>query len=87
MKPMPECVKLHPEGLPDMSGEAVLSRLRLVGELNELCRFLGSSELASHAKQDVAAKGCAAEIEQQRDRFDESQSLFKKLDESGADRD
>jgi len=57
MKPKPECVKTNPEGLPDMSGEAVLSRLRLVGELNELCRFLGSSELASRAKQHVAEPG------------------------------
>lgn len=30
----------------DMSGEAVLRRLQMVGELNELCWFLGSSDLA-----------------------------------------
>jgi hypothetical protein len=50
---MPDCMKINPERQPDMSGEAVLSRLRLVGELNELCRFPGSSELASLAKQPV----------------------------------
>lgn len=41
--------------LPDMSGEAILSRLKLVGELNELCRFLGSTELSSVARSHVAA--------------------------------
>jgi len=33
----------------DMSGEAVLQRLMMVGELNELCWFLGSSDLAKKA--------------------------------------
>lgn len=33
----------------DMSGEAVLRRLQMVGELNELCWFLGSSDLAKKA--------------------------------------
>jgi hypothetical protein len=33
----------------DMSGEAVLRRLQMVGELNELCWFLGCSDLAKKA--------------------------------------
>lgn len=33
----------------DMSGEAVLRRLQMVGELNELCWFLGNSDLAKKA--------------------------------------
>lgn len=38
-----------PEQPVDMSGEAVLRRLQMVGELNELCWFLGSSDLAKKA--------------------------------------
>ncbi len=34
---------------PDMSPEAIMQRLRLVGELNELCWFLGESDLARQA--------------------------------------
>ena len=37
----------------DMSGEAVLRRLKMVGELNELCWFLGSSELAKKAAEQA----------------------------------
>lgn len=33
----------------DMSGEAVMQRLLMVGELNELCWFLGESDLAKKA--------------------------------------
>jgi hypothetical protein len=33
----------------DMSPEAIMQRLRMVGELNELCWFLGESELARKA--------------------------------------
>ncbi len=37
----------------DMSGEAVLQRLMMVGELNELCWFLGSSDLAKKAAKQA----------------------------------
>ena len=37
----------------DMSGEAVLQRLMMVGELNELCWFLGSSDLAKKAAEQA----------------------------------
>ena len=38
---------------PDMSGEAVLRRLLMVGELNELCWFLGESDLAHKAAAEA----------------------------------
>ena len=34
---------------PDMSPESIMQRLRMVGELNELCWFLGESDLAYEA--------------------------------------
>ena len=37
----------------DMSGDAVLKRLMMVGELNELCWFLGSSDLAKKAAEQA----------------------------------
>ena len=37
----------------DMSGKAVLQRLMMVGELNELCWFLGSSDLAKKAAEQA----------------------------------
>ena len=37
----------------DMSGEAVLRRLHMVGELNDLCWFLGSSDLAKKAAKQA----------------------------------
>ena len=37
----------------DMSGDAVLKRLMMVGELNELCWFLGSSHLAKKAAEQA----------------------------------
>jgi hypothetical protein len=36
-----------------MSGDAVLKRLMMVGELNELCWFLGSSHLAKKAAEQA----------------------------------
>lgn len=36
-----------------MSGDAVLKRLMMVGELNELCWFLGSSDLAKKAAEQA----------------------------------
>lgn len=36
-----------------MSGDAVLQRLMMVGELNELCWFLGSSDLAKKAAEQA----------------------------------
>lgn len=38
---------------PDMSPEAIMQRLRLVGELNELCWFLGESNLARKAAEQA----------------------------------
>ena len=37
----------------DMSGKAVLQRLMMVGELNELCWFLGSSDLSKKAARQA----------------------------------
>ena len=45
----------EPIQLPDMSGEAILHRLRMVGKLNDLCRFLGNSDLASKARQSKSS--------------------------------
>lgn len=49
-----ESSRSQPAQVLDMSGEAVLGRLRLVGQLNELCHFLGNSDLASKARQGGA---------------------------------
>lgn len=48
-EPRPHRPPLPPQA--DMSPEAIMQRLRLVGELNELCWFLGQSELARKAAE------------------------------------
>ena len=50
-EPEPHSRPLPPP--PDMSPEAIMQRLRLVGELNELCWFLGESELARKAAEQA----------------------------------
>ena len=56
MKIQPNSAAEKQPVLPDMSGEAILNRLEMVGALNDLCRFLGNSELSSTARGQTAAR-------------------------------
>lgn len=38
------------ESAVDMSPEAIMSRLEMIGQLNELCRFLASGKILSRAE-------------------------------------
>ena len=60
---MPRQTKsLKPEPSVDMSPQAITARLQMVGQLNELCRFLGAGKLLPRTdmatvEKDIAKSG------------------------------